>query len=1471
MPIRQFEPSRAVEIIPPKNGAGYYGTGYRIGGRLVLTAAHLLKNVGSDCEVRDKPGFGRETAHVVWKAQDLDLALIELPERVAAVEAITLGKLPKATTGEKLAFQMYAYPLWARTQRDQGSAAGGRQIEGTIYLADRSPDGLLVLEAERLPPEATTAQSEWLGASGAAIVCDGLVIAVQSQHQNPSRPASLEGTPLWKIYKDKQWRQLLGKHFVSPKPKVARLSTTETPLEIDWHNISAQLLEERRQLTTNLITRRGDAVYEVDQVFVPLGLVERKKVPRRREDVSPERGSELYQEGMRKGSREPELEQEEITQKFEHQQFLEQVLQQGQSPKSQGKRLAIIGEPGAGKTTFLQQVGRWVSDTFPEAIVIWVSLADLRGDTMESYLEQRWLRSIIRHLGKAEASQADKRNFANQVNQGRVWLLLDGLDEMQVASNPLSDIQRQIQEGGWLQQTRILLTCRVNLWGSSRNALDSFDTYRTLEFVEPGQVELFIEKWFAPRGNYATQQGQALCQALQEPGKERIRDLVKNPLRLTLLCFDWYAKSGRLPETQAELYQRFVERIYDWKAEEFPTTEGQRQQLNQNLAQLSLAAIDDQDERGNARFRLRHQFVREHLSEDSLNLALKLGWLNDIGVDAEDLSETVYAFYHTTFEEYFAALAIEDSDFFLPRNHRNRPVKDKHYRIFEPQWKQVFLLWLGRNGGELAQIRDFKQQKETLIRALTNFKDGCKGFYCDRAFLLATYGIAEFKNCTGSDAVIKRLLQWQSGRSKQWSDPFGSIRSIYRGSWATSALENTDLRRVIQTMVRLLKSTQNEYTRKRVIESLGRIGVGNEMAIRALTQVLQSIHDEYTLRRVIESLNQIDPGNETAIRALTQLLKSTQDKYIRRRAAESLGQIGTGNETAIRALAQLLESTQDKYIRRRTAENLGQIGTDNEMAIQALAKLLQSSQDEDIDIQNRAIKSLGQIGTGNETAIRALVRLLESTQDEDTQRMAVESLGHIGVGNKTAIQTLTKLLESDQDENTWMEIAKSLNQIDPGNETAIRALTQLLKSTNDENIQRWVAKILSQIETGNETAIWTLVQLLESTQVRYNSWRTFIEDVPQRVAENLGQTETGDVAEILREMERLLKSAQDKDIPEMVWAVYTQWKAAQSLGQIGTGNETAIRALVQLLDFSQYPYIHWIVAKNLGQIGTGNETAIQALAQLLQSTQDEETQRMTAESLNQIDPGNETAVRALVKLLESTPDEYTRRDAVESLGHIGMTSNETAIQALAQLLQSTQNEETRRRTIESLGRIGTGSEIAIQALTQLLESTQDEETRSRAIESLGRIGMGSEIAIQALTQLLQFTQNENTLSRAAESLGQIGVGNKMAIQAMMQLLESIQDENTLSRTVESLNRIDSGNESAIRALVRLMDSAQNENIRRRAAESLRQIDPDNEVAIQTVLRAIRPSSSSKESYQLMVRCAEVLPYPKFYQAFHASR
>lgn len=230
MGTRQFEPGRAVEVINPN-----YGSAYRIGGSLVLTAAHLVMAVGSDCRVRAKQHFGEAKAKVVWKAEQADIALVELlelPKDIEPCEAVVFGSLPEGRKGEKFEFQMYCWPKWARTKREQGQfAAGGRQIEGRIYLADRSPDSLLVLEAERLPPEGLPGSgSEWEGASGAAVVCDGLVIAVQTQHQYLQRAASLEATRLCTIYNDKQWCDLLRQHGINPEPAIARLKAEIPPL-----------------------------------------------------------------------------------------------------------------------------------------------------------------------------------------------------------------------------------------------------------------------------------------------------------------------------------------------------------------------------------------------------------------------------------------------------------------------------------------------------------------------------------------------------------------------------------------------------------------------------------------------------------------------------------------------------------------------------------------------------------------------------------------------------------------------------------------------------------------------------------------------------------------------------------------------------------------------------------------------------------------------------------------------------------------------------------------------------------------------------------------------------------------------------------------------------------------------------------------------------------------------------------------
>jgi NACHT domain/HEAT repeats len=787
-------------------------------------------------------------------------------------------------------------------------------------------------------------------------------------------------------------------------------------ITINWVELCQATLK-RQQESQGLRHKATEKGFEVN-VYVPLGLVERKEQSRRSIDDKAEMG-EIYP-----------LEKEVISQVYEHDEFLQQVI--GKTSSGRNNHVAIIGEPGAGKTTLLGTVASFVLKPNPnqqteggENLAIFISLASLQGRTLEDYILKTWLVEAMELVSDIELTPEIKNQLEHQLKQrfkqGGVWLLLDGVDEMGFDSSAkaLSTIQKQLTS--WLSHARVALTCRLNVWDASlNNPLSGFDTYKTQDF-EPEDIVKFIKDWFICAE--LPQRGEQLQTKLKEAGKERICELVKNPLRLSLLCQIFYLdKQAELPKTKAGLYHKCVRYFYQWKSQDVRN----QKELYSALGKLAKAGINSK-----ARFRLSETLGNQEMGENLFKLACDLGWLNLVNRDAET-DEPVYAFFHPTFQEYFAACAIEDWDFFLPREHKNKPVKDKPYRIFESQWKEVILLWLGReNVG--------KQQKEQFINALVEFKDGCNDFYFYKAYFLAAVGIVEFKEYPQAEKIVKQIISW--------------IHKVPIKKEIEIIIQQTELPIVIAALVELINSYKNYLTCNcfaciQAISILGKIEKNNPIAIDLSVELIDKYQKEFKHCQATSNLGEIGKDNPIAIDALVDLIANSQNVSTRILAQYLLGEISKDNPIAIDALVDLIANSQDEYTRSQAAESLGKIGKDNPIAIDALVDLIANSQDEYTRLL--ATVRLGEIGKDNPIAIDALVYLIANSQDESTRLLATVSLGEIGKDNLIAINTLVDLIANSQNKHTRMQAAESLGKIDKDNPIAINTLVDLIANSQNK-------------------------------------------------------------------------------------------------------------------------------------------------------------------------------------------------------------------------------------------------------------------------------------------------------------------------------------------------------------------------------------------------------------------------------------
>ncbi len=339
--------------------------------------------------------------------------------------------------------------------------------------------------------------------------------------------------------------------------------------------------------------------------------------------------------------------------------FISNVIFDKDQKKSK-KRISIIGEPGSGKTTLLKKLSNTIINKY-SCLSIYINLGSVsRNISLNNYIKSEWLENAL-NSSNFKINNSIEKVFSDLFDKEEIWILLDGLDEQkgQSSADLLSWITKEIEEEkGLLRKAHIILSCRVNVWDYNPiiipPKLNNFIVYKTVGFSNSQQVS-FINKYFEQNCENNIFLQERLVNYLEEKGQERIRDLFRNPLYLYLLCKIYFERGlDKLPKTIVNLYESYLECFYGSLSKIkniYDDSPHDLYDLDKDLSKLALKALENK-----SRYLMTKEFIIKTVKQSNYSLIITDGLLNIVDIDINN--KQIYAFFHPTFQEFFAAKEI---------------------------------------------------------------------------------------------------------------------------------------------------------------------------------------------------------------------------------------------------------------------------------------------------------------------------------------------------------------------------------------------------------------------------------------------------------------------------------------------------------------------------------------------------------------------------------------------------------------------------------------------------------------------------------------------------------------------------------------------------------------------------------------------------------------------------------------------
>ena len=1103
-------------------------------------------------------------------------------------------------------------------------------------------------------------------------------------------------------------------------------------------------------------------------------------------------------------------------------------------------RLVILGDPGSGKSTLLrylllqliQRASEFVA-FFPQltevlaTVPLYLPLASYADvwfskapgsrsleDFLPGYLHENYLGKYVGFLQR-------------QIEQGKAFILLDGLDEIPDTSLRLKIVQQVEMFAQAYPGNRFIVTSRIVGYREAPLAAE-YQAYTLADFNEE-QIKTFTQKWCpayecwvkeTTESQYlkdaATKEAEKLFQATQR--NQGVKRLAVNPLLLTILAL--IQRQGiDLPSHRVELFELCAMTLLDTWVKAKGLAEAANFRKNDLIKILrplafwmhqhpAVGAIPEEE--------LMEQVVKQLLErkialyeEDARELAEQ--FLNTVHGKTGILIERGkqrYGFLHLTFEEYFAA-----GELVVRKKDREDFIKN---HLHDPRWREVILLAVGIIG----LLQNDEEGVTELVQKAILDAGSLFETWLHRDLLFAGLCLADDVGVSIAceDEIIERIV------SLYITSPYNSLRDVLSSvlrAWRGTRAAIKSARLVIPLLNKW--GTVNQ-SRSFSIDSPSDI-VNSKIEVdfadfykyliyqyHIAKNKLLSLYSRYLISHVKANDNTIDQF-ETVLALLPETSFG-----IRQTIFTTLRQIGNNEPRIINALLQAL-SDSNPLVRKSAALALGQSGSDDPRIVDTL---LQALSDSDWNVRYAAIHALGLIGNGDPRIVDALLQAL-SDPDPDVREVGATTFRQIRSAQTYVIDTLFQALS----DSYWPNRQTAINAFGQIGNNEPRIINALLQALSDSNplVRKSAVLALGQSGSDDPHIVDALLQALSDTD-----W-----NIRYAAANALGLIGNGD----LRIVDALLQALSDSNLSVRI-------EVAQALGQIGSNEPRVIDALFQAL--SALSNIDWVmrygVITALGLIGSDEPRIVDALLQAL-SDSNLSVRIEAASALGEIGSDEPRIIDALLQAL-SDSNLSVRREVASALGEIG--SDEPRIVDALLLVIFDPESYVREAVATALGQIGRNELRVIDTLFQALFDP-DPDIRTLVAGMLEQISSDEPSIHKYLSDLLSITFADNLqevvyeqnlyiefAKREYKLLGEVKVDQPEVIDTLLQaLLNSYPDIR--EEVVSALGQIDSDEPRVITALLQTLSDSEL-SVRQEAVSALGQIGSDEPRVITALLQTL---------------------------------